>query len=114
MPLILRSFVPLSAALLATLAVPLAPAYAKQVCGWYAIAYCNSSKAETIKFANRGWGAVIHSNDYAGLTAGYFCAASGPQPRDSALRDQKNARTTGVSSDTYIKRACTDAANIGD
>jgi hypothetical protein len=67
-----------------------------------------------VKFGNRGWGAVINANDYTGFAPGFFCVVSGPQPKASAARDRINAIKGGVSPDTYIKRACTDAANIGD
>ncbi|MGL4397472.1 MAG: hypothetical protein ACRCS9_13105 [Hyphomicrobium sp.] len=87
---------------------------AKPVCGWYAIVSCSSSKAEAEQVANGGWGQVIETSKYKGLKPGLYCVASGPQPKTSAARDRSAAIAQGLSAATYIKRACTDAANIGD
>ena len=96
------------------LALTPAAAHAKPVCGWYAIAFCSPDRAATSKFLNKGWGALVETQKYQGLKPGLWCAASGPQPRASALRDQAAAISNGVSASAYIKQACTDSTNIGD
>jgi hypothetical protein len=109
----LRAIVGSVLAVATCLLVPVS-ANAKPVCGWYAIALCSGAKSDAVKFANRGWGSVIRTNDYAGFAPGYYCVVSGPQPRASAMQDRRYAINSGVSNDTYIKRACTDEANVGD
>lgn len=104
----------LAAASLAALAISAAPASAKDICGWYAIAYCTDSEAAASDFAGNGWGTVIDTNTYVGLRAGLFCVVSGPQSKSSAWRDREAAIANGVSGDVYIKKACTDEAGIGD
>ena len=86
----------------------------KQVCGWYAIAFCSPSQTEASTFANAGWGQVADTNKYKGFAPGQFCVVSGAQPKDSAQRDQTAAISNGVSASVYIKKACTDEANAGD
>lgn len=90
------------------------PASAKQICGWYAIAYCSVNQAAVSKFANNGWGTVIKTSHFQGFARGQFCAVSGPQSKSSALQDRRNAIGNGVSNDIYIKRACADERYIGD
>ena len=90
------------------------PAEAKQVCGWYAIAFCSPSRDQATAFTNGGWGQTIETRKYQGLQPGLFCVASGPQPKASAERDRAAAIRNGVSATTYIKNACTDETNIGD
>jgi hypothetical protein len=102
------------AALVVALLLGAAPAQAKEVCGWYAIAFCSSDRTSAEDFVNDGWGAIIDTDDYDGLRGGLYCAVSGPQPRWSALRDRDNARKNGVSDTTYIKRACTDDSNLSE
>ena len=105
----------LAAAAVATTAAAVSqPASAKDICGWYAIATCTSDEYAATQFANDGWGTVINTNDYVGLRAGLFCVVSGPQSKASAFRDRDAAIANGVASDVYIKKACTDEANIGD
>jgi hypothetical protein len=106
----------LSAGLAVMMAAAIAPqtATARQVCGWYAIAYCATSRAAAENFANEGWGQVIRTSDYNGFRRGYFCVVSGPQSKASAQRDVRIARRDGVSRTAYAKRACTDERNIGD
>jgi hypothetical protein len=104
----------LGAALGVALVLGTAPAQAKEVCGWYAIAFCSSDRTSAEDFGNDGWGEIIDTDDYDGLRGGLFCAVSGPQPRWSALRDRDNARKNGVSDTTYIKRACTDDSNLSE
>ncbi len=105
----------LAAAALVTTAAPISqPASAKDICGWYAIAYCTSSEYAAIDFVNNGWGALINTNAYVGLRAGLYCVVSGPQSKSSAWRDRTAAIENGVSDDVYIKQACTDEANVGD
>ena len=109
-----RNFIALAAITLCISGV-VAPASAKQVCGWYAIASCSKSQDEADAFMTKGgWGQAIDTNKYVGLKAGLFCVVSGPQPKDSAKRDMAAAKANGVASDVYIKRACTDEANLGD
>ncbi len=103
----------ITTAIIATILVPV-PASAKQVCGWYAIASCTPDQSAAENFVNKGWGAVINTNDYTGFTRGYFCVVSGPQPKASAARDVETAKAGGVANDMYIKRACTDERNLGD
>jgi hypothetical protein len=117
---VLRSFwsrqaVVLAVALVAA-ALPAAalPAEAKQVCDWYAIAFCSAEKSKAETFVNGGWGQLIDTNNYRGFKQGYFCVVSGPQPQASAERDRTAAIASGVSASTYIKHACTDAKNVGD
>lgn len=106
---------PLAAlATLAALTAAAAPASAKDICGWYAIAYCTDSEAAAADFAGNGWGTVIDTNAYIGLRAGLYCVVSGPQSKSSAWRDREAAIANGVSGDVYIKKACTDEAGIGD
>lgn len=90
------------------------PAFAETVCGWYAIASCTRVQSDAENFVNRGWGALINTNDYDGFKPGYFCVGSGPQSRSSAKRDVRTARANGVADDMYIQRACTDERNLGD
>jgi hypothetical protein len=89
-------------------------ASAKQVCGWYAIISCSSARAEAVEVVNKGWGTILDTDDYNGLAPGLFCVASGPQPKASAVRDLASANEQGLSDSAYIKRACTDAKNVGD
>lgn len=89
-------------------------ANAKQVCGWYAIAYCSTNRAAVANFANEGWGAVINTNNFSGFARNKFCAVSGPQPKWSATEDRRKAIASGVSNDVYIKRACAEEQFIGD
>jgi hypothetical protein len=91
-----------------------ATAHAKTVCGHYAIAFCSPDRKAAENFANGGWGSTIATKDYEGLRTGFYCVVSGPQPKASAERDRAAAISNGVSASTYIKRACTDARNIGD
>jgi hypothetical protein len=97
----------------AALAVP-QTASARQVCGWYAIAFCATSRSAAENFANDGWGQVIKTSQYRGFRPGYFCVVSGPQSKSSAQRDVRMARRDGVSATAYAKRACTHESNIGD
>ena len=90
------------------------PSEAKQVCGWYAIAYCSTSESAVGQFANKGWGAVINTNNFSGFAPGRFCAVSGPQPKSSAMADRRKAIGAGVSDDVYIKRACANEKYTGD
>jgi hypothetical protein len=90
------------------------PAEAKNVCGWYVIAACSRSQAAAEDVASNGWGSVINTNKYSGLRRNYFCVVSGPQSKASAISDRRNSIADGVSSDAYVKRACTDERNIGD
>ena len=90
------------------------PADAKQVCGWYAIAYCSTSQSAVGTFANKGWGAVIDTNNFRGFARGQFCAVSGPQPKWSAASDREKAIAASVSKSVYIKRACADEKYTGD
>ena len=110
----LRRFSCAAAVCITAALVTAPPASAKQVCGWYAIAFCSASEADASQFANGGWGQVIDTAKYQGLKPGLSCVVSGPQPKDSAVRDRKAAISNGVSATTYIKRACTDAKNVGD
>lgn len=103
-----------AAALATTVAATAHPASAKDICGWYAIAYCTSDEYVAADFANNGWGTVINTNAYVGLRAGLYCVVSGPQSKSSAWRDRAAAIENGVSNDAYIKKACTDESNIGD
>jgi hypothetical protein len=103
-----------SAILLGAMTSAPATAHAKTVCGHYAIAFCSPERKAAENFANGGWGTTIATKDYAGLRAGFYCVVSGPQPQASAERDRAAAVANGVSASTYIKRACTDARNIGD
>ena len=93
---------------------PEASAKSRQVCGWYVIAGCFGDRQSAGDMASNGWGAVIDTDDYDGFQPGHFCVVSGPQPRASAVNDRRNAIADGVSADAYIKRACTDAKNVGD
>ncbi len=104
----------ISATALLGLAAAASSAQAKQVCGWYAIIFCSSDEAKAIEVVNKGWGAILETNKYTGLKRGLYCVASGPQPRASAMRDRKAAIAQGSPSTSYIKRACTDAKNVGD
>jgi hypothetical protein len=97
----------------ATLAASTA-AEAKQMCGWYAIAYCSTSQPAVAAFANNGWGAVINTSNFRGFAPGKFCAVSGPQSKDSAARDMGYAIANGVTKSIYMKRACADEKYIGD
>ncbi len=99
---------------LAALTAASVPAAAKDICGWYAIAYCTDSDAAAADFAGNGWGSVISTNEYVGLRAGLYCVVSGPQSKASAWRDREAAIANGVADDVYIKKACTDAVNVGD
>ncbi len=108
----IRSIRPLAAALVLAAVSP--PASAADICGWYAIATCTSDEYAATNFANNGWGTVINTNEYVGLRAGLFCVVSGPQSKSSAFRDRDAAIANGVADDVYIKKACTDEANIGD
>jgi hypothetical protein len=99
---------------LAALASASIPAEAKNICGWYVIAACARSKAAVEDVASIGWGSIIDTNKYSGLRRNYFCVVSGPQSRASAISDRRNSIADGVPSDAYIKRACTDARNVGD
>lgn len=99
---------------LTAIAAATMPAAAKNVCGWYVIAACSHSKAAADDVASNGWGSVIDTNKYSGLRRSYFCVVSGPQSKSSAISDRRNSVADGVSADAYIKRACTDARNIGD
>ncbi len=99
---------------LAALTAATAPASAKDICGWYAIAYCTNNESAASDFAGNGWGTVIDTNAYVGLRAGLFCVVSGPQSKSSAWRDRESAIANGVAADVYIKKACTDEAGIGD
>jgi hypothetical protein len=114
MPKTLHSLPCVAAACLAAALVTALPARAKQICGWYAIAFCSPSEAAASQFGNAGWGQVIDTAKYQGLKPGLSCVVSGPQPKDSAARDRIAAISNGVSATTYIKRACTDAKNVGD
>lgn len=87
---------------------------AAEVCGWYAIAACTSSRADAVRFANRGWGAIIDTDDFRGFRGGLYCVVSGPQSKASAERDRKAAVSQGIAADAYIKRACADESVIGD
>jgi hypothetical protein len=98
---------------LAVLAVP-QTASARQVCGWYAIAFCATSRSAAENFANEGWGQVIRTSQYRGFRPGFYCVVSGPQSKASAQRDVRIARRDGVSSTAYAKRACTHESNLGD
>lgn len=89
-------------------------AQAKQVCGWYAIAYCSASKQAVVSFANNGWGSTIMTSNFSGLKPGQYCAVSGPQTRECASRDRDRALYNRVSPSAYIKQACADARFIGD
>ncbi|HAH10281.1 MAG TPA: hypothetical protein DCL48_09285 [Alphaproteobacteria bacterium] len=90
------------------------PAQARDVCGWYAIAFCSKGSGPAYDFADRGWGQVIKTNAYRGFQRGFFCVVSGPQSQASAKRDARLARQNGVSRSAYVKRACTDESNVGD
>ncbi len=103
-----------STAVLTATALTSTPAEAKQVCGWYAIAYCSTSNAAVVTFANNGWGQVINTSNYRGFAPGKFCAVSGPQSKSSADSDRRAALNTGATKSAYIKNACTDEANLGD
>jgi hypothetical protein len=103
-----------SALILAAVLIQAVPAPAKNVCGWYVIAACSRSKAAAEDVASNGWGSVIDTNKYSGLRRNYFCVVSGPQSKASAISDRRNSIADGVSSDAYIKRACTDERNTGD
>jgi hypothetical protein len=107
-PLILAATIATSA-----VATP-SPAEAKQVCGWYVIAYCSTSEPAVSNFTNNGWGAVINTSNFRGFAPGKFCAVSGPQPKDSAARDLGYAIVNGVTKSAYMKRACADEKYIGD
>jgi hypothetical protein len=89
-------------------------AEAKQMCGWYAIAYCSTSRPAVATFANNGWGAVINTTNFRGFAPGKFCAVSGPQSKDSAARDIGYAIANGTTKSAYMKRACADEKYIGD
>jgi hypothetical protein len=115
--MVLRNLKPISvsvAIMLGALVHVPALAHAKTVCGHYAIAFCSPERKAAENFANDGWGTTIATKDYAGLRTGFYCVVSGPQPKASAERDRAAAIANGVSPSTYIKRACTDARNIGD
>ena len=99
--------------LAAMLAGP-APAEARQVCGWYAIAFCSPTEGAAVTFMNKGWGQLIVTSYYSGLRPGFFCVASGPQSKTSAMQDRAAARRNGVSLSAYIKRACVDDSRLGD
>jgi hypothetical protein len=71
-------------------------------------------KSEATAFANNGWGEVIATSQYRGLQGGLFCVVSGPQSHASAATDRSNAVKANIAKDVYVKRACTDAKNIGD
>jgi hypothetical protein len=103
-----------SALVLTVVFAEAAPVQAKQICGWYVIAACSHSKAAADDVASNGWGSVIDTNKYSGLRRSYFCVVSGPQSKSSAISDRRNSVADGVSADAYIKRACTDARNVGD
>jgi hypothetical protein len=90
------------------------PAQAKQICGWYVIAFCSPSQAAADDFAGRGWGAAIDTDVFRGFRHGLYCVVSGPQSKVSAIRDRRSAIGDGVSDDAYIKRACADSSDIGD
>jgi hypothetical protein len=98
---------------LAGVAAASMPVEAKNACGWYVIAACSHSKAAADDVAGNGWGSVIDTNKYSVLRRNYFCVVSGPQSKASAIGDRRNSIADGVSADAYIKRACTDARNIG-
>ena len=89
-------------------------ATAKDICGWYAIAYCTDNESAASEFANRGWGAAIATNVLKGLKPGPFCVVSGPQSKSSAWTDRNAAIANGVASDVYIKHACADETAIGE
>jgi hypothetical protein len=89
-------------------------AAAKQICGWYAIAYCSPDRYAAEQFAGRGWGSAIGTDVFTGLRHGLYCVVSGPQSKASARRDRGMAIAEGVADDVYIKRACADASFIGD
>ena len=114
MPNIVHSLTCAATAGLTVAVIASSPASAKQVCGWYAIAFCSPSQAAASQFGNGGWGQVIDTRQYAGLKPGFACVVSGPQPKASAARDRAAAISNGVSASTYIKRACTDEKNVGD
>lgn len=91
-----------------------ASASAKQVCGWYAIAYCSTSEQAVANFVNNGWGSTIKTSNFSGLAPGQYCAVSGPQTRESAARDRDRALYSRVSPSVYIKHACANQRFIGD
>jgi hypothetical protein len=103
-----------SALVLAALSGFAAPAEAKRICGWDAIAACTHSFADANAFMSRGWGFVINTNDFAGLKPGYFCVGSGPQSKAGAARDRRVATANGVAKGIYIKRACVDDSRFGE
>ena len=103
----------LPALVFAAVALVTTSANAKQVCGWYAIVFCSLSM-DAVNANNKGCGAIIDTNKYAGFAKGQFCLASGPQPKASAQRDRAAALKQGVTKSAYIKRACTDKKNAGD
>lgn len=104
----------LATASLAVTAALAQPASAKDICGWYAIAYCTDNEAAASDFAGRGWGSAIATDVLKGFRPGLFCVVSGPQSKASAWRDRNAAIAQGVAGDVYIKHACADEATIGD
>lgn len=90
-----------------------APAAAKPVCGWYAVAACTTSHSDAINFASNGWGDVIDTTYYSNLADGYFCVVSGPQTKVGAMRDRNILISKGLSASAYVKRACVDDSNLG-
>jgi hypothetical protein len=114
MPSTLRSRLGL-AILSALVAVVLAvPAQAKQICGWYVVAFCSVDQAAADDFAGRGWGSAISTDVFTGFRHGLYCVLSGPQSKSSAQHDRLAALNQGVADDAYIKRACADESAIGD
>lgn len=103
-----------AAAFVTTAAAISQPASAKDICGWYAIAYCTDNEAVASDFATRGWGAAISTDVLKGFRPGLYCVVSGPQSKSSAWRDRNAAIANGVAGDVYIKHACADEAYIGD
>jgi hypothetical protein len=89
------------------------PAEASQICGWYAIVYCSPTEAGA-NSANKGWGTLIHTNDYSGFARNKYCLVSGPQPKWSAATDRLRAINSGITKTAYIKRACTDSSNLDE
>jgi hypothetical protein len=86
-----------------------ATAEAAGSCGWYAIVSCTEDEQAARDFgSDTGWGMVINTDDYEGLSPGLFCVVSGPQSRASALRDVRAAKRQRIAADAYAKRACTD------
>ena len=99
---------------LAALTVIPAVANARDVCGWYVIISCSTDRQAAVDVVNKGWGALINTNQYVGLKHGLYCVVSGPQPKASAWSDRAAAIAQGYAgSDAYIKEACTDSRNVG-